>query len=55
MNALTLELILDRAAISDVVRAYATGLDRRDQFGTEGSTMGVRRGTYTGTLSKYRA
>ena len=25
-----LQLLLDRAAISDVVHAYATGLDRRD-------------------------
>ena len=25
-----LKLLLDRAAISDVVHAYATGLDRRD-------------------------
>ncbi len=30
MNGPNLDLLLDRAAISDVVHAYATGLDRRD-------------------------
>jgi hypothetical protein len=30
MNGPNIELLLDRAAISDVVHAYATGLDRRD-------------------------
>ena len=52
-----LQLLLDRAAISDVVHAYATGLDRRDwklfrsifvdniemQFGS----LGIRSGAYT--------
>jgi hypothetical protein len=30
MTGANLQLLLDRAAISDVVNAYATGLDRRD-------------------------
>lgn len=30
MDDVNLKLLLDRAAISDVVHAYATGLDRRD-------------------------
>jgi hypothetical protein len=30
MNGPNIELLLDRAAISDVVHAYATGLDRRN-------------------------
>lgn len=30
MNGPNIDLLIDRAAISDVVHAYATGLDRRD-------------------------
>jgi hypothetical protein len=30
MTDTDLSILLDRAAISDVVNAYATGLDRRD-------------------------
>jgi hypothetical protein len=50
-------LLLDRAAISDVVYAYATGLDRRDwalfrsiftdSIEMEFSSAGIRSGTYS--------
>ena len=51
-----LQLLLDRAAISDVVHAYATGLDRRDwalyrgvfadTIEMEFDSVGLRSGTY---------
>ncbi len=50
------QLLLDRAAISDVVNAYATGLDRRDwalyrriftdQIEMDFSSLGLRAGSY---------
>ena len=57
MSETGLDLILDRAAISDVVHAYATGLDRRDwtlfrSIFTDSIEMkfdsaGIRSGTYS--------
>ena len=57
MEETHLELLLDRAAISDVVYAYATGLDRRDwklfrsiftdNIEMEFSSVGIRSGPYT--------
>ncbi len=51
-----LQLLLDRAEISDVVRAYATGLDRRDwalyrsiftdEIEMDVRSVGIRAGTY---------
>ena len=51
-----LQLLLDRAEISDVVRAYATGLDRRDwalyrsiftdKIEMDFRSVGIRPGTY---------
>ena len=52
-----LQLLLDRAAISDVVNAYATGLDRRDwalyrsifsdEIEMDFASVGLRTGPYT--------
>jgi len=52
-----LKLLLDRAAISDVVHAYATGLDRRDwklyrsiftdQIEMDFESVGIRPGEYS--------
>jgi hypothetical protein len=51
------QLLLDRAAISDVVHAYATGLDRRewqayraiftDKIEMDFESVGIRPGTYS--------
>lgn len=56
MNTAALQLLLDRAAISDVVHAYATGLDRRDwalyrsifldEIEMDFTSVGIRSGTY---------
>ena len=56
MSDAALRGLLDRAAISDVVHAYATGLDRRDwalyrsiftdSIEMEFSSVGLRSGTY---------
>lgn len=56
MNATGIELLLDRAAISDVVIAYATGLDRRDwdlyrsiftdSIEMDFESLGMRSGSY---------
>ncbi|HEY8120106.1 MAG TPA: nuclear transport factor 2 family protein [Myxococcota bacterium] len=57
MSDAQLQLLLDRAAISDVVHAYATGLDRRDwalyrsiftdSIEMEFSSVGLRAGVYS--------
>jgi hypothetical protein len=56
VNDLDLQALLDRAAISDTVNAYATGLDRRDwelyrsifvkTIEMDFSSIGMRSGTY---------
>ena len=56
MSDPNIKLLLDRAAISDVVNAYATGLDRRDwdlyrsiftdTIEMDFASVGIRAGTY---------
>ena len=56
MTEADLQLLLDRAAISDTVHAYATGLDRRDwklyrsiftdEIEMDFESVGIRAGTY---------
>ena len=57
MSEVQLQALLDRAAISDTVIAYATGLDRRDwalyrsifcdDLEMEFTSVGIRAGTYS--------